>query len=55
MLLAVSASGGADLQSGPCVACASEKRVNPNVTVMFSKVQNADGKLSLAESKEFLK
>lgn len=55
VLLAVSASGGADLQPGPCTAWASEKWVDLTATVAFSEVQNADGKLSLPQSKQFLK
>lgn len=47
--------GGADLQPGPHMAWASERCIDPIVTMVFSKVQNADGKLSLANSKEFLK
>ena len=37
------------------MAWASEKWVDLTATVAFSKVQNADRKLSLAESKGFLK
>lgn len=47
--------GRADLQPGPHVAWATERYVDPIVTMLFSKVQSADGELSLAVPKAVLK